>query len=227
MAPRSADPTLAKSNRFFRFLRLTGRWLFRLLFSIQVQGLERLPAEGSCVLVCNHLSWFDPLLLLTSLPPEPKIHFLAAQEYTVNGKGLIPWVVGHAGGVIPVNRKQPGGNRAAVLQSLRVLKSGGILGIFPEGGCGSIEGGLQPLKHGAAVLAQRTGSPVVVLGLSGTSELYLRRRICLRVGETLTPLPGESASALLERMAKAMAAAIPPVAPQPRKKHLLWLFHRF
>lgn len=226
MTHRSPDPALARSNRFFRALRLVGRWLFRLLFSIRVEGLSRLPAEGGYMLVCNHLSWFDPLLLLITLPAEPKIHFLAAQEYTVNGKGLVPWIVRHSGGVIPVDRRSHRGDRAAVVQSLRVLRSGGVLGIFPEGGCGPTEGCLQPLKQGAATFAIKSGQPVVVFGLSGTSELYWRRRICLRVGPTLTPEPGEDADALLERVAAAMAETIPPLAPQPRQKHLDWLFRR-
>jgi len=226
MTQRSQDPAPAQSNRFFRALRLTGRWLFHILFSIRVEGLSRLPAEGGYVLVCNHLSWFDPLLLLISLPPEPKIHFLAAQEYTVGGKGLVPWIIRHAGGVIPVDRKGHKGDRAAVVQSLKVLRSGGVLGIFPEGGCGSEEGRLQPLKLGAATFAVKTGKPVVVLGLSGTSEIYLRRRICLRVGPTLMAQPGEDAESLLERIAIAMAETIPPLAPQPRRKHLDWLFRR-
>jgi len=224
MTQRSQDPALAQSNRFFRALRLVGRWLFKLLFSIQVEGFSRLPPEGGCVLVCNHLSWFDPHLLLISLPPEPRIHFLAAQEYTVGGKGLIPWIVRQAGGVIPVDRKGHRGDRAAVVQSLKVLRSGGVLGIFPEGGCGSQEGCLQPLKQGAAAFAVKTGRPVVVLGISGTSELYWRRRICLRMGPTLTPHPGEDADALLERVAAAMRETIPPLLPQPRRKHLDWLF---
>ncbi|HEY8346385.1 MAG TPA: lysophospholipid acyltransferase family protein [Symbiobacteriaceae bacterium] len=228
MPRETTDAALRRSNLFFRTLRQVGRLLFRLVFSIKVEGLDRLPRGGSYILVCNHLSTFDPLLLLVCLPPDPRIHFLAAAEHTVRGSAFVRWIIRHAGGVIPVDRQTRRGNLMAVAQGMKVLRSGGILGIFPEGKRGKVEGQLQPLKEGAARLAVKTGCPILVTGISGTSELYWRRRICLRIGPLLTPEPGESPEALQARLEAAMAATIPPVLPgQPKRKWMTWLSRLF
>lgn len=218
----------AEANLPFRLLRVIGRGLFGLLFHIEVDGLERAPAGGGYVLVCNHLSWFDGLLLLASFPPVPRIHYLAAAEFSTEGPWFVRKVVNLVGGIIPVDRSGHKGNRAVVVQSLQVLKGGGVLGIFPEGRCGTQEGVLQPLKEGAALFATRTGRPILVAGLSGTFELYFRRRIRLRVGPLMEPRSDESQEQFLGRVAEAMAETIPPVDPkQPRLKVGSWLGRMF
>lgn len=223
-----AAPDPRKANLAFRMLRFVGRGLFRALFHVDVDGLERLPAAGGYVLACNHLSWLDPLLLLAYLPAQPRMHFLAAAEYTVAGPWAVRQIVRLVGGVIPIDRESHKGDRAAVVQALRVLRGGGVLGIFPEGWCGEVEGQIQPLKEGAATFATRTGSPIVVVGLSGTFALCFRRRIRVRVGEVLAPGAQESQGELLERVAVAMARAVPPLHPdQPKRKYLAWLSQMF
>ncbi len=228
MSQSHAERSAARANRFFRFLRFLGRALFRALFAVEVEGLERLPQKGGYILACNHLCWIDPLILLAYLPPEPRIHFMAAIEYTVEGPWLVRQIVRRAGGVIPVDRHTNRGLKSVVVQSLRVLRGDGVLGIFPEGRCGTVEGQIQPLKEGAAALADRTGCPVLVCGISGTSELFFRKRIRLRIGPVLQPRDWESAEELLERLAGAMAETIPPVHPdQPRVKRMTWLNRLF
>ncbi|MDF2627715.1 MAG: phospholipid/glycerol acyltransferase [Symbiobacteriaceae bacterium] len=222
MAKESPSP--AEANLPFRFLRVIGRGLLRSLFHIEIDGLERLPEGGGYVLTCNHLSWIDPLVLMAHLPAAPRVHYLAAAEYTTEGPWLVRKVVDLAGGIIPVDRQSHRGSRAVVVQSLQVLKGGGVLGIFPEGKCGTEEGCLQPLKDGAALFAARTGRPVQILGISGTVELYFRKRIRVRVGPLLEPRPDEPQDELLARVEQAMAETIPPLDPgQPRVKLLTWL----
>ncbi len=228
MAQTTNDPSPAKANRWFRLLRQAARALVRTLFAIEIEGLERLPKAGPYVLACNHLSWFDPIVLLVALPPEPRIHFLAAAEYTVDGPWIARFVVSKAGGVIPIDRQGHKGDRAAVVQALKVLRGGGVLGIFPEGKCGFDEGQIQPLKEGAATFAAKTGSNVAVLGISGTLELYWRKRIVVKAGPLLEPREGESQEELLARVAEAMAETVPPLHPrQPRVKRMTWLSRLF
>lgn len=228
MSHTHPEPAAARANRLFRLLRVLGRGLFRSLFALEVEGLDRVPASGGYVLACNHLSWIDPLLLMACLPAEPRIHFVAAAEYTVAGPWPIPLLVKRVGGIIPVDRQSQKGNRAAIQESLRVVRGGGVLGIFPEGRCGEAEGHVLPLKEGAAAIAAKTGSPVLVAGLSGTLDLYLRRRIRLRIGPVLVPGPAETQAELLARVAEAMEKTIPPVNPdQPRRKWMAWLSRLF
>jgi 1-acyl-sn-glycerol-3-phosphate acyltransferase len=225
---RQQETPVPKASRTFHCLRFIGRGLFRLLFAVELAGTDRLPVTGGYVLACNHLSWIDPLLLMAFLPAEPKIHFLAATEYTTAGPRWVQAIVKRAGGVIPVDREGHKGDRAAVVQALRVLRGGGVLGIFPEGRCGETEGQLLPFKEGAASFSVKTGSPIQVMGISGTSELCFRRRIWLRAGPLLEPMVGEGQAALLERMAAVMTESIPPVAlHQPRWKLFSWLSRLF
>ncbi|HEY3367899.1 MAG TPA: lysophospholipid acyltransferase family protein [Symbiobacteriaceae bacterium] len=228
MAQTHSEPAVAGAGRWFRVARWIGRSLLLALFRLDVEGLDRLPAAGGYVLICNHLSWIDGLVVLASLPAEPRIHLLAAAEYTVAGPWPMRLLVRLVGGVIPVDRQSHKGDRAAVVQALRVLKGGGVLGIFPEGRTGEAEGQLLPFKEGAASFAARTGSLVQVVALSGTLELCYRRWIRLRVGPLLEPLPGESQAAMLARMAEALAATVPPLHPgQPHRRRMRWLARLF
>lgn len=214
----------SQANRVFRALRFVGRGLIRSLFHVEVDGLDLLPPGGGYVLVCNHLSWIDPLILMAHLPAEPRIHYLAAAEYTVNGPWLVRKVVAAAGGIIPVDRQSHKGNRTVVVEAVKVLRGGGILGIFPEGRCGFVEGEVQELKEGAASFAVKTGRPVQVVGISGTQELYFRKRIQVRVGALLEPGAEEGLEEMLERLHQAMCDTVPPLNPnQPRRKYLLWI----
>ncbi|MGE5675121.1 MAG: lysophospholipid acyltransferase family protein [Mycobacterium leprae] len=221
-----AEPTYTRANGAFRFIRGIGRGLFRALFKIRVEGLDRLPPNGGYVLTCNHIGWVDGILLLLFLPAEPRIHYLAASELTVTGPGPVRLLVKLVGGIIPVDRTSHKGDRQVVVQALKVLRGGGILGIFPEGRCGTEEGVVQPLKEGAANFALKTGSPIQVIGLSGTVELYCRKRIHIRVGPLLTERDGESQEELLSRLHAALAENIPPLDPkQPKRKYMRWLTH--
>ena len=222
------NPSAATANLPFRLLRSVGRGLLGLLFDVRVEGLERVPVTGGYVLACNHLSWIDGLILLARMPASPRIHYLAAVEYSTGGPWVVRQVVRLAGGIIPVDRQSHKGSRAVVVQSLQVLRGGGVLGIFPEGRCGTEEGFMQPLKDGAALFATRTGSPILVVGLSGTLELCFRRRIRLRVGPLVEPRAGETQEELLERLAQAMAETVPPLDPdQPKVKLMTWLSRIF
>lgn len=219
-----SEAPAARANQVFRALRFVGRGLIRGLFHVEAEGLDRLPAGGGYVLACNHLSWIDPLILMSHLPPEPRIHYLAAAEYTVNGPWIVRKVVAAAGGIIPVDRHSGKGNRTVVVEALKVLRGGGVLGIFPEGRCGFAEGQVQDIKEGAASFAVKTGRPVQVVGLSGTQELFFRKRIRVRVGPLLEPGADEGLEELLERLHRAMCETVPSVNPnQPRRKRLLWI----
>jgi len=228
MSYGASEAPAARANLAFRALRFVGRALLGALFHVEVEGLERLPPAGGYVLVCNHLSWSDPLFLMGYLPPEPRIHYLAAAEYTVGGPWPVRKVVAAAGGIIPVDRHSHKGSRTVVVEALKVLRGGGVLGIFPEGRCGFAEGEIQDLKEGAASFAVKTGRPILVTGISGSLELYFRKRIRVKIGPLLEPAAGESQDELLERLHRAMAATVPPLDPrQPRRKWLVWINRMF
>ena len=160
---------------------------------VKIEGLEKIPQDGSFVFVSNHLSYMDTPVVLANIPVQ--FRFLAKR-----GLFQIPFLGWHLGraGHIQVPR---GDARAAVktmTTAAQVVKDRGIsLLVFPEGGR-SHDGTLGPFKDGAAYIAIRAGVPLVPISLKGTREVlpfgsgHVRPgHVTVRVGD---PIPTATAS---------------------------------
>src|SRR5262249_12056069 len=110
-------------------------------------------------------------------------HFLGRQSAVYN-RFWKRWILALIGGVIPVESGQVGQLSDAVGG---LLRQGGVVALFPEGGVGSVEGALQPLRSGVGHFAVDNGVTVVAVGLAGTRELWRGKRICIRVGASVQP----------------------------------------
>ncbi|WP_340540646.1 lysophospholipid acyltransferase family protein [Nocardioides sp. GXZ039] len=140
--------------------RPTTRWLIRRRFDVHVLGAEHMPATGPVVLAANHIGVIDgPLLAIFA--PRPA-HALTKIEMF---KGLLGGFL-RLTGQIPLDRFHT--DPRAVRTALRVLREGGVVGIFPEGTRGA--GDLDRFHRGAAYLAMVTGAPVVPVFMFGTRE---------------------------------------------------------
>jgi 1-acyl-sn-glycerol-3-phosphate acyltransferase len=149
-----------------------------------------IPLEGPAIVVANHRSGVDPLVL--SACTRRLIHFLMAREY-YEQRGL-RWLFRTAG-AIPVNRD--GNDLGATKAALKALKEGLVIGIFPEGGIRPQDGEEPEAgKSGVALLALKTGAPVVPAYISGTPayDSVLRAMITpsrsqIRFGEAMRFAP--------------------------------------
>lgn len=200
------------------------RSLLQLLFRLEIKGTAHLPASGGFVLVANHISRFDPLLLLATLPLRPRIWFLAAAQHTV----ALPWrrrFLRVSGGIIPIYERNPRSGRRALRDAMLVIHGGGVVGIFPEGRVGNAEGVLQPLKPGAALLALRTGAPVVPVWIAGARRVYWRKPIQIIIGKPLTFSDGITRDAAVARIQEELLVCREQTAPVPEPEHArgLWL----
>ena len=147
---------------------------------------DPLPARGAAIVVANHRSGVDPLVLYATTRRD--IHFLMAREYyeVPHLRWLFRLV-----GAIPVNRD--GKDLSATKAALQRLKEGRVVGIFPEGGIRAPgEEGMDGSKFGVALLALRTGAAVVPAHITGTPpfDSVLRAfvspsRSSIRFGEPL------------------------------------------
>jgi len=151
----------------------------RLLFAAHSTGAENVPREGPLVVASNHLSYLDPPLLGTWFPRV--INFMAKQElFEVPVLGPLIRRV-HA---FPVNRDA--GDLGAIRHSLRILKGGGIVGIFPEGRR-NLDGEAQA-RSGAVLLAATAHCPLIPVALVRTN-LAARRlrasRVEVRIGKPM------------------------------------------
>jgi 1-acyl-sn-glycerol-3-phosphate acyltransferase len=140
--------------------RPAARALLRSRYRIRTHHTDRVPARGPVVLAANHIGVIDgPLLAILS--PRP-VHALTKHEMFRGRTGRFLARVGQ----VPVDRFHP--DPAAIRTSLRVLRDGGVVGVFPEGRRG--DGELRRFHHGAAYLALVSGAPVVPVILLGTRE---------------------------------------------------------
>jgi len=143
-----------------RTLRPTARFVVRRRFSVALHGLEHVPADGPVILASNHVGVADgPLLAIFS--PRP-VHALTKEEMFAGRLGRFL----HLSGQVPLDRFNS--DPAAVKACLRVLRDGGVVGIFPEGSRGS--GEFHRFHRGAAYLGLATGAPIVPVIQLGTRE---------------------------------------------------------
>ncbi|HWI44061.1 MAG TPA: lysophospholipid acyltransferase family protein [Nocardioides sp.] len=140
--------------------RPPSRWLIRRRYDVRVHHPERFPATGPVVVVANHIGIVDgPLLAIFA--PRP-VHALTKIEMFTGVLGTFLRLAGQ----VPVDRWNV--DARAVRTALRVLREGGVVGVFPEGRRGA--GDLTRFRTGAAYLALVTGATVVPVTVLGTRE---------------------------------------------------------
>lgn len=247
-------PPEANADLLVRLVMLVTRFLlfgvFR--FRVSVEGRELLPRTGGyTVVAAAHRGWMDPLVVLHTLPLEPRVWFLGSGP-SAFGPRWREALIRRLGGLLPVWRGGVG-----VEQHIRaaraVLGNGGVFAQMPEGTVSGPVGRIGPFRIGAALIALRTGAPIVLLAIAGTEELYLGRRMAARVlpPTTLRELLGESwdgalpaegsraelelARELTDRFAERLGPVVeelhpgtvdPPGHPRRFREPLTWLLLR-
>ena len=139
--------------------------IFKLFFRLKVTDQENIPQNGPFIIVANHSSLLDPIILGISI--KPKIIFVAA-AYLFE-IGWLGYLLRKANS-IPVQREN---DIKAIKQSLKILRQGGVLGIFPEGGIDRQKNNL-PIRAGAAYLATKAGAPIVPVKIKGADKVLPR-----------------------------------------------------
>ncbi len=169
-------------------------------------GQELLPRGGYLLIGAAHRGWMDPFVVMHALPVQPRTWFLGSGPSTFTSR----WrerLIHRLGGLLPVWRGGLG-VEPHVASARAVLANGGVFVQMPEGTVSGPPGRIGPFRDGAALIALRTGAPVVPLAIAGTEELYVGRRMATRV------LPPTSARELLadawDGMADAWDGTIPP-----------------
>ena len=145
-----------------RVAQSVNRLFSRVYHQVTVLSPARLPRDGAAILVSNHVSGLDPLLL-QSVCSRLVIWMMAREYYDIKA---IAWVFRMVE-AIPVERS--GRDMAATRAALRALHSGRVVGIFPEGRI-ETDHDLLPFQTGVAMLAIKTGVPVFPVYLDGTQR---------------------------------------------------------
>jgi 1-acyl-sn-glycerol-3-phosphate acyltransferase len=164
----------------YRLLRGPARVALTTLFDLKVEGLEHLPGHGPFIVAANHHNYLDGVVLGVAVPRP--ISFLVMPRVW-RATPLHPHLHRHIGS-IPLDVARA--DVRALRRALATLERGGVVGIFPEGPS-SVRGQLEAGLPGVALLALRSGAPVVPAAICGTYEalvgrrLYIPRRRPLRI----------------------------------------------
>lgn len=189
-------------------LRLSIFMLIRVLYRLRFRGRQSVPARGAALVVCNHVSFMDALILGGGCPRP--LRFL--MDRPIYESPWLNWFFRIAG-AIPVDseRCDPGGVRRALDEVSHALRQGEVVMLFPEGRLTS-DGEMQRFRRGIDIILARDPVPVVPAGLAGLWGSWtsnrggkaltkwprrFRARVALHFGD---PIPvGEAKRADMER----------------------------
>ena len=160
----------AKDNRFYRWMLYVIADAAHTVLQVRVhaEGLEKIPADGRVMLVCNHLDNVDPVIIMHQVKKKQTLAFIAKREVAsmfVVGKFMHKLLCQR------VNRENDREALKTILKCIDIIKKDkASIAVFPEGG---IKGGnvLHPFRHGVFKIALRTQVPVVVCTLWGTQDI--------------------------------------------------------
>ncbi len=159
-----------------------GRIILPLLARVELVGIDQLPKKGPAILAGNHENIVEVVMMAIYSPAV--VEFIGTGDVPIDPRfaWLANWYQ-----FIPIKR----GNldRTAIYTALEVLKAGGVIGIFPQGGIWGAD--LKSARSGVAVLSHLSGAPVYPIGFGGLKGALVkmmrlkRPRLTMRVGSPL------------------------------------------
>lgn len=153
------------------FLRFVAFLVARVVYRFRLRGVENIPIEGAAILVCNHVSFVDPVLLMAA-SPRP-IRFIMDRK--IFQTPVLGWFFRLAKAIPITSRAEdPLAYEAAFAQARDVLQGGDLLCVFPEGAL-TRDGEIGTFKAGVMKLLQSDPVPVVPLALQNLWGSFFSR----------------------------------------------------
>lgn len=179
---------------------------------VRVKGLERIPA-GTCIFAANHTSSADAPAVVWAIPRRVSILLKRSLfEVPIVGQAFL------LAKFIPVDRFNRDSAIGSLEKAAEAIRAGQSFLIYPEG-TRSPDGRLQEFKKGTAVMAIKSGAPVVPVACSGAHRVMEKRRLNIHPGEILvefldpidpTGYTFEERDRFTARIHDALAAGLPP-----------------
>lgn len=181
---------------WYEFLRRVVQLTAVLLYRVRHYGVGRIPSEGPVLVVSNHQSHFDPPLIGMACPR--RMNYLARE--TLFRFAPFRWLI-QSLDAIPIDREGLGLN--GIKESLRRLKRGEMVVIFPEG-TRTPDGNIQPFRPGFTTLAVRARAAILPVAIDGAFQVWPRHQSYPRLSGDIRvlygePIPAEQSAVMNER----------------------------
>jgi 1-acyl-sn-glycerol-3-phosphate acyltransferase len=180
----------------YNVVRVLLHYFFKVIFRCKIIGADNIPSHGGAIIAANHVSLFDPPVVGTAFARP--IHFMAKEELFV--KPVLKWIFTKLK-AFPVRRATA--DRTAIRHAITLLNNGELLGLFPEG-TRSKTGKLGKPETGLAMIALKSGAPVVPAAIIGTNKVWkdglLLPRFIVKFGNPITVEQGKADKEAMENL---------------------------
>jgi 1-acyl-sn-glycerol-3-phosphate acyltransferase len=188
-------------------MRFLAWLLIHTMYRVQKEGLENVPEQGACILVCNHVSYVDAIVIAACV--RRPVRFI--MDHRIFRVPLLNWVF-RTMNAIPVasGKEDAAVKEAAFVSAAAALREGEIVGIFPEGKL-TDNGEMYPFRPGIERMVKDTPVPVVPMALRGLWGSFFSRSF---EGKAMRRWRG-----MFSRIAIVVAPPVPPVLVTPEALH--------
>lgn len=203
------------------FLQALSVPVFGAVADVEINGQENLPKSGPLIVVGNHFSFIDPVCFVRFSPWQLEFVGGAQTPHAPIWSRIIPILWGYH----PVYRGT--GASDSLKAAAVILKQGGVLGVFPEGGNWATV--LRPARPGTAFLAVQSGAPILPVGLVGMNDVFpslakgRRAKVQINIGKPFGPYKadgkGRDKRRQLDEIGHDIMAHIAPLLPPEKRGH--------
>ncbi len=183
-----------RRNRVWFSVQVILRLVFTFWLRYRARGIEKIPKIGGGLLLINHQSYLDPLLI--GLPLDRPVSYLARE--TLFPVPFVGWLL-RSTYVMPINREAA--SPTSIKEAVRRLKHGFLVGVFPEG-TRTRDGSVGQFKPGFIALIRRAKLPVYPVGIAGANEAFPRGKWLLRPRKVRVVFGDPFNSAEIEELSK-------------------------
>jgi 1-acyl-sn-glycerol-3-phosphate acyltransferase len=178
----------------YYFARFVFLIYLKVFYRLTIIGRTNIPSRKPFIVCANHISWLDPLSVGVALPAWYRINYMAKKELFSN---FVMRFLLQSAGAFPVNRQDA--DLIAVKKAYLILKEDQVLGLFPEG-TRSKSGVMQKAYNGAALIAVRSGVPILPVAVEGPYRPFKPVKVHIGKPFVLPPLVYEQKNEKREQL---------------------------
>jgi len=188
----------------YSLIRIILLIFFKVFFRLEISGAENIPRSTAAIIAANHSSLWDPPVIGGCI--SRYIHFMAKEELFKNP--IFSWIITQLK-AFPV--KRGAADRVAIRNAISLLESGELVGLFPEG-TRSKTGQLGKAEPGVAMIAIKTGAPIIPTAVIGTGEVFSSKNFLpkfkVKFGRPIKVEKGKTDKEVLELISQSMMIEI-------------------